>query len=129
MGLKHVLRRQPRPQFLKWYKTFRWLFGSHNNPLTRQSIITVIGVQLKSAAKLSTVIGLITKHADCRIYCIESVESDTEDWSKAAGLKTQELNTENEKENQQKATTQSDATLNITIYTEQLFPCTTLHHI
>ena len=34
-GLKHVLRRQPRPQFLKWYKTFSWLFGSHDNPLTR----------------------------------------------------------------------------------------------
>ena len=29
-GIKHVLRRQPRPQFLKWYKTFRWLFGSHD---------------------------------------------------------------------------------------------------
>ena len=24
-GLKHVLRGQPRPQFLKWYKTFSWL--------------------------------------------------------------------------------------------------------
>ena len=30
-GLKHVFRRQPRPQFLKWYKTFTWLFGSHDN--------------------------------------------------------------------------------------------------
>ena len=35
-GLKHVLRRQPRTQFLKWYNTFSWLFGSHDNPLTRQ---------------------------------------------------------------------------------------------
>ena len=28
--LKHALWRQPRPQFLKWYKTvtFSWLFGS-----------------------------------------------------------------------------------------------------
>ena len=23
------------PQFLTWYKTFSWLFGSHENPLTR----------------------------------------------------------------------------------------------
>ena len=29
MGLKLVLRRQPHPQFLKWYKTFSWLFGSY----------------------------------------------------------------------------------------------------
>ena len=35
-GLKLVLRAQPHPQFLKWYKTFSWLFGSHDNPLTRQ---------------------------------------------------------------------------------------------
>ena len=33
-GLKSILRCQPRPQFLKWYKTFSWLFGSHDNPLT-----------------------------------------------------------------------------------------------
>ena len=31
-----VLRTQPHPQFLKWYKTFSWLLGSHNNRLTRQ---------------------------------------------------------------------------------------------
>ena len=31
-----VLRRQPRPQFLMWYKTINWLFGSHVNLLTRQ---------------------------------------------------------------------------------------------
>ena len=36
-GLKHVLRRQPRPQFLKWYKTLSWLFGSHDNPITKFS--------------------------------------------------------------------------------------------
>ena len=35
-GLKLVLRAQPNPQFLKWYKTFSWLFGSHDNLLTRQ---------------------------------------------------------------------------------------------
>ena len=35
-GLKHVLLRKPRPPFLKWHKTFSWLFGSHDNPLTRQ---------------------------------------------------------------------------------------------
>ena len=35
-GLKLVLRAQPHPQFLKWYNTFSWLFGSHDNPLTRQ---------------------------------------------------------------------------------------------
>ena len=35
-GLKLVLRAQPDPQFLKWYTAFSWLFGSHNNPLTRQ---------------------------------------------------------------------------------------------
>ena len=35
-GLKLVLRGQPLPQFLKWYKTFSWLFGSHDYPLTRQ---------------------------------------------------------------------------------------------
>ena len=35
-GLTLVLRPQPHPQFLKWYKTFIWLFGSHDNPLTRQ---------------------------------------------------------------------------------------------
>ena len=35
-GLKHVLRRQPRPRLLKWCKTFCWLFGSHDNPLTGQ---------------------------------------------------------------------------------------------
>ena len=33
-GLKLVLRRQSRPQFLKWHKTFSWLFGSHDNSLT-----------------------------------------------------------------------------------------------
>ena len=40
-GLKLVLRAQPHPQFLKWYKTFSWLFGSHDNTLTRQRIIMV----------------------------------------------------------------------------------------
>ena len=25
-----------RPQFLKWYKTFSWFIGSHDNPLTHQ---------------------------------------------------------------------------------------------
>ena len=35
-GLKLVLRAQAHHQFLKWYKTFSWLFGSHDNPLTRQ---------------------------------------------------------------------------------------------
>ena len=35
-GFKLVKRAQPHPQFLKWYKTFSWLFGSHDNPLTRQ---------------------------------------------------------------------------------------------
>ena len=37
-GLNLFLRAQPHPhpQFLKWYKTFSWLFGSHDNPLTRQ---------------------------------------------------------------------------------------------
>ena len=34
-GLKLVLHAQPHPQFLKWCKTFSWLFGSHDNPLTR----------------------------------------------------------------------------------------------
>ena len=34
--LKIVLRAQPHPQFLKWYKTFSWLFSSHDNTLTRQ---------------------------------------------------------------------------------------------
>ena len=33
-GLKLALRAQPHPPFLKWYKTFSWLFGSHDNPLT-----------------------------------------------------------------------------------------------
>ena len=28
-GLKLVLRAHPHPQFLKWYKTISWLFGSH----------------------------------------------------------------------------------------------------
>ena len=36
LGLILVLRVQPHPQFLKWYKTLSWLFGSHDNPLTRQ---------------------------------------------------------------------------------------------
>ena len=40
-GLKLVLRAKPHSQFLKWSKTFSWLFGSHDNPLTRQWIITV----------------------------------------------------------------------------------------
>ena len=35
-GLKLVLRAQPYPEFLKWYKTFSRFFGSHDNPLTRQ---------------------------------------------------------------------------------------------
>ena len=39
--LIHVLRRQPRPQFLKWYKTFSWLSGSYDKPLTCKCIITV----------------------------------------------------------------------------------------
>ena len=38
---KHVLRRQPRPQFGKWYKTIIWLFSLHDIPLTRQYIVTV----------------------------------------------------------------------------------------
>ena len=38
-GGKLVLRDQPHPQPLN--KTFSWLFGSHDNPLTRQWIITV----------------------------------------------------------------------------------------
>ena len=40
-GLKLFFRAQPHPQFLKWYKTFSRLFSSHDNPLTRQWIITV----------------------------------------------------------------------------------------
>ena len=39
--LKLVLRAQSHPQFLKLYRTFSWLFGSHDDPLTRQRIITV----------------------------------------------------------------------------------------
>ena len=35
-GLKSILRRQLRPRFLKWYKTFNRLLGSHDNPLTRR---------------------------------------------------------------------------------------------
>ena len=35
-GLELVLQAQPQPQFLKWYKTFSWLFSLHDNPLTRQ---------------------------------------------------------------------------------------------
>ena len=35
-GLKLVLRRQPQPQFLKWYKTLSWLFCSNDYPLPRQ---------------------------------------------------------------------------------------------
>ena len=35
-GLKLVLRAQLHPQFLKWYNTFSWLFGSHDSPLIRQ---------------------------------------------------------------------------------------------
>ena len=31
-----LLGAQPHPHFLKWYKTFNWLFGSHDNTLTRQ---------------------------------------------------------------------------------------------
>ena len=27
-GLKYVLRRKPHPQFVMWYKTFSWFFGS-----------------------------------------------------------------------------------------------------
>ena len=37
--VKLVLRAQPHS--LKWYKTLRRMFGSHDNPLTRQLIITV----------------------------------------------------------------------------------------
>ena len=33
-GLQLVLRAQNQPQFLKWYETFSWLFGTHDNPLT-----------------------------------------------------------------------------------------------
>ena len=29
-----VLRAQPHPQFLKWYKTPSWLSGSHDNTLS-----------------------------------------------------------------------------------------------
>ena len=32
-GLKLVIRVQPYPQWLKWYKTFIRLFGSHDHPL------------------------------------------------------------------------------------------------
>ena len=35
-GLQLVLRATPHPQFLKWYKTFSWLFGSHDDPLIFQ---------------------------------------------------------------------------------------------
>ena len=35
-GPNYDLRRQPRPSLLKWYKTFIWLFGPHENPITRQ---------------------------------------------------------------------------------------------
>ena len=35
-GLKLILREQPHPQILKWYKILSWLFGLHDNPLTRQ---------------------------------------------------------------------------------------------
>ena len=35
-GLELVLRAQPHPQFLKWYNTFSWLYGSNDDPLTRQ---------------------------------------------------------------------------------------------
>ena len=35
-GLKLLIRRQPRPQYLMWYNTFSWLFGSHDNHVTRQ---------------------------------------------------------------------------------------------
>ena len=30
-GLKLVLRIQPHPKVLKWYKSFSWLFGSYHN--------------------------------------------------------------------------------------------------
>ena len=36
LGLKLDLRVQPRPQLLKWYSTFSWLFGLHYNPQTNQ---------------------------------------------------------------------------------------------
>ena len=36
-----------------------------------------IGVQLKREAKLLTVIGLNTKHADCRIICCSSLGTQT----------------------------------------------------
>ena len=35
-GAYNVLRRQPRPQFLKLLKHLVLLFASHDNPLTRQ---------------------------------------------------------------------------------------------
>ena len=36
-GLKLILRAQPHPRYLKsGTKQFSWLFGSHDNPLTRQ---------------------------------------------------------------------------------------------
>ena len=41
LGALTIFTATPHPQFLKWYKTFSWLFGSHDNPLTRQRIITV----------------------------------------------------------------------------------------
>ena len=37
-----ILRHQLRPKFLKWLEIFSWLFGSHDNPLTR--IIWIITV-------------------------------------------------------------------------------------
>ena len=51
LGLKLVLCVQPHPQFLKWYKTFSWLFGSHDNPLTRQRIIKVNHVLIPRRCK------------------------------------------------------------------------------
>ena len=52
-GLTHVLRCQPCPQFLKWYKTFSWLFGSHDNHLIRHH-----GKQLNCR---------VQRYQDCRL--------------------------------------------------------------
>ena len=43
-GLKLVLSAQPHPQFLQWYKTFSWLFVSHDNPPTRHGNLIKIAV-------------------------------------------------------------------------------------
>ena len=40
-GLNLFTVSQPRPQLLKWFKTFSQLFGPHDESLTSQWIITV----------------------------------------------------------------------------------------